>query len=135
MQGRNWLSKTGWASSNATRRRTGGAFYSAKNWVGNCPPATYAPVMTPLAGVMRFFVKKNFLEKMYPQLVVSLKPISNHLIRKYDRSLLQVTVFRKKNKKHSKIAKCYTVQCVMIIRICMIQNNISSKFFQKFKIL
>ena len=22
----------------------GGTFYSAKNWVGNCPPATYAPV-------------------------------------------------------------------------------------------
>ena len=29
------------------RRATGGAFYSAKNWMGNCPPcppATYAPV-------------------------------------------------------------------------------------------
>ena len=25
-----------------------GAFYSAKNWVGNCPPATYAPVSFPL---------------------------------------------------------------------------------------
>ena len=41
MQGRNWLPKTGWASSKA-------AFYFAKNWVGNCPPcppASYAPVM------------------------------------------------------------------------------------------
>ena len=43
-QGRKWLPKTGWVSSNAARS---GAFYSAKNWADNCPPcphATYAPV-------------------------------------------------------------------------------------------
>ena len=40
-QGRNWLPNTGWANSNVA---CGGAFYSTKIWVGNYPPATYAPV-------------------------------------------------------------------------------------------
>jgi hypothetical protein len=37
-QGRKWLPKTGWASSDAARRTLlpGGAFYSA---VDNCPPS------------------------------------------------------------------------------------------------
>ena len=38
MQGRRKLPKAGWASSNV-------AFYSAKTWVGNCPPILYAPVV------------------------------------------------------------------------------------------
>ena len=49
-QGRKWLPNTGWASSNVARGGVppppGGAFYSTKIWVGNCPPcppATYAP--------------------------------------------------------------------------------------------
>ena len=53
-QGRKWLTKTGWARSNVAHRcrpaatppPPGGAFYSAKSWVGNCPhcpPATYTP--------------------------------------------------------------------------------------------
>ena len=48
-QGRKWLPKTGWASSNIVSTPMpppGGAFYSAKNWVGNyppCPSATYTP--------------------------------------------------------------------------------------------
>ena len=47
LQGRNWLPKTEWANIKySTLPLPGSAFYSAKNWVGNCPPcppATYAP--------------------------------------------------------------------------------------------
>ena len=53
-QGRKWLPITGWASSNVQRGGVpppaGGAFYSAKNWVSNCPPcqpASYAPELRP----------------------------------------------------------------------------------------
>ena len=42
IQGRKWLPNTGWASSNVAHGGVppppGGAFYSTKIWVGNCPP-------------------------------------------------------------------------------------------------
>ena len=50
-QGRKWLPKTGWASSNVAHlcRRAAAwrDLWFCQNWVGNCPlcpPATYAPV-------------------------------------------------------------------------------------------
>jgi hypothetical protein len=42
----------------------GGAFYSAKNWVGNCPlcpPATYSPVLRDM--YLKTYLY-NFYEKM-----------------------------------------------------------------------
>ena len=46
VQGRNWLPKSGWASINAARRRCPVApSILPIKWVGNCPPATYAPAV------------------------------------------------------------------------------------------
>jgi hypothetical protein len=46
----------------------GGAFYSAKNWVGicpPCPPATYAPVTLLVAKIVIYL--KHFLDKNPPK--------------------------------------------------------------------
>ena len=67
MQGRKWLPNTGWASSNVARvPPPGGAFYSTKIWVGNCPscrPATflstYLKNMIILAKLWFKYVKLN----------------------------------------------------------------------------
>jgi hypothetical protein len=66
--GRKWLPKVWWAISNAVRHDAPplllSHYYSAKNWVGNCPPCPTASYIPELFNLIKgHFV--SIYQKMY----------------------------------------------------------------------